>query len=255
MSIHSDETTSILSCRDLHCSYPGGAEALARVTFSVRQGERVGIIGPNGAGKSTLLRALIGLVPVDGDIIADGLRLAKHTLTEIRLRIGLVFQNPDDQLFSPTVGDDVAFGPSAMGLRREEVLERMRSALRDVGLEGAENRNPLLLSFGERRLAAIASVLSMRPTILAMDEPSSNLDPVHRRGLIRWIQDHTAYTLLLASHDLDMVAETCDRVLLLSRSIIADGPAHVLLRDSALLAAHGLEAPLGLQSLRFHSDS
>lgn len=244
----------ILACRDLHCSYPDGTVALDGVDLTVHAGERVALIGPNGAGKSTLLRAIIGLLPSDGDIIVAGMRLSEQNVRDIRQRMGLVFQNPDHQLFSPTVEEDVAFGPAALGCSRDEVDERTRLALDAVGMRDEAYRNPLQLSYGERRRAAIATVLSMRPAILAMDEPSSNLDPAHRRDLIRWLQQEDACTLLLATHDLDMVAETCDRVLLLSRRIIADGETRTLLTDNDLLAAHGLEAPLGLQRLRFRDD-
>jgi cobalt/nickel transport system ATP-binding protein len=225
--------------------------ALDGVDFELRRGERVALIGPNGAGKSTLLRALIGLLPFEGTVMIDGTQLGKSTLRTVRSRMGLVFQNPDDQLFSPSIAEDVAFGPAAMGLPSDEVAARTREALADVGLEAAAERNPLQLSFGERRLAAIAAVLSMRPAVLAMDEPSSNLDPAHRRRLIRWLQSHDDFTLLLASHDLDMAAETCSRVILLSKHVVADAPARAILADEALLTAHGLELPLGLQRTAF----
>jgi len=233
--------------------YRDGVEALSGVSFRVDAGERVGIVGPNGAGKSTLLRAFVGVQPFIGEIRIDGLRMEKHNLREIRSRIGLVFQNPDDQLFSSTIREDVAFGPLAMGYSGEEARIRVEEALASVGMEYAAGRNPLHLSFGERRLAAIATVLSMQPSILAMDEPSSNLDPRHRRRLIDWLNSGADFTLLLASHDLDMVAQCCDRVLILDTSIRADAPAHELLTDAELLAAHGLEPPLGFQKLEFRS--
>jgi len=244
------DTAVILECREVRSSYPDGTQALMDVSFSMREGERVALIGPNGAGKSTLLRALIGVQPSEGDIHVDGIRLTTKTLRDIRTRVGLIFQNPDDQLFSPTIEEDVGFGPAAMGLSREEVRERVRTALEDVGL-GDADRNPLHLSFGERRLAAIAAVLSMRPALLAMDEPTSNLDPAHRRRLIRWLRKRESETILLATHDLDMVAETCDRVILLSRRVAADGSARDILTDTDLLAEHGLEPPLGMQGIEF----
>jgi cobalt/nickel transport system ATP-binding protein len=241
----------LLTCVDVRCVYPDDSVALDGVCFSLRRGERVGLIGPNGAGKSTLLRALIGVQDFGGSITIDGIHLRPSTAREVRQRIGLVFQNPDDQLFSPSIAEDVAFGPRSMGLPREEAAKRTIEALVSVDLRDMADRNPMHLSFGERRRAAIASVLSMRPLLLAMDEPSSNLDPVHRRRLMEWLNAQPDLTLLLATHDLDMVAETCDRVLLLSRSIAADGHAREILTDTALLATHGLEAPLGLQSLIF----
>lgn len=242
----------ILDCRGLHCAWPGGALALEDVDLTMRRGERVALIGPNGAGKSTLLRALIGLVPFEGEIHVEGLALRKSTLRDIRLRIGLVFQHPDDQLFSPSIAEDVAFGPAAMGLSADEVTERVREALDTTGLGEMAARNPLELSYGERRRAAIATVLSMRPVLLAMDEPSSNLDPAHRRRLIRWLQEQTDLTLLLATHDLDMAAETCTRAVLLSRRIVADGPIRDILADRALLERHDLEPPLGMQGMRYY---
>ena len=244
------DTAMMLECRDVRSSYPDGTQALENVSFRMHAGERIALVGPNGAGKSTLLRALIGVQPSDGEIFVDGVRLTKKTLRDIRMRVGLIFQNPDDQLFSPTIEEDVGFGPAAMGLSRDEVRARVHAALEDVGLGGA-GRNPLHLSFGERRLAAIAAVLSMRPALLAMDEPTSNLDPAHRRRLIRWLRERERESILLATHDLDMVAETCDRVILLSRRIAADGPARDILTDTGLLAAHGLEPPLGMQGLEF----
>jgi cobalt/nickel transport system ATP-binding protein len=251
MAASNGYTDHILSCHALHCGYPSGVTALDGVDFSLRRGEHTAIIGPNGAGKSTLLRALIGLLPFEGDIVVDGMRLDSASLHAVRSRVGLVFQNPDDQLFSPTIAEDVAFGPAAMGLPRDEVSTRTREALETVGLSAASTRNPLQLSFGERRLAAIATVLAMRPAILAMDEPSSNLDPAHRRRLIRWLQSQPDFTLLLASHDLDMVAETCPRVILLSTTVVAEGAAADILADRDLLEAHGLEIPLGMQGMRF----
>jgi cobalt/nickel transport system ATP-binding protein len=236
---------------ELASSYSDGAEALKGISFAIGHGERVGIVGPNGAGKSTLLRCMVGVQPFTGELRIDGSQLGKRTLRDVRMRLGLVFQNPDDQLFSSTVYDDVAFGPLAMGVPTAEVRLRVADALRSVGLVYAADRNPLQLSFGERRLAAIASVLSMRPRILAMDEPSSNLDPRHRRRLIDWLNAHAGVTLLLVSHDLDMVAQCCDRVLLLNTSIVADAPAHEILTDEALLRQHELELPLGLQRLVF----
>ncbi|MBN1447302.1 MAG: ABC transporter ATP-binding protein [Bacteroidetes bacterium] len=244
----------MLICRGVRSRYPDGTLALDAVDVSIKRGERVALIGPNGAGKSTLLRVLPGLQPFDGTVIVDGIVLSDKTQREVRQRIGLVFQNPDDQLFSPTIGEDVGFGPAAMGCSRTEVRERTASALAAMGLETLGPKNPLHLSFGERRRAAIATVLAMHPSLLAMDEPGSNLDPLHRRRLIAWLCEHEEYTLLLATHDLDMAAQTCDRVLLLSQHIVADGSARSILTDTALLTAHGLEPPLGLQELRFRGE-
>lgn len=241
----------LLSCHGLSASYTGGSPVLEDVDLTLHRGERVALIGPNGAGKSTLLRACIGLLPFEGEIRVDGIVLGKSTLREIRMRVGLVFQHPDDQLFSPSVAEDVAFGPAALRLSPAEVEARLHDALDAVGLRHLASRSPLELSFGERRRAAIATVLSMRPALLAMDEPSSNLDPAHRRQLIRWLNEREDLTLLLATHDLDMAAETCTRAILLSRRIVADGPARDILSDRMLLERHGLEPPLGMQGMRY----
>lgn len=241
-----------LHCAQLASSYADGRSVLRDLTFTMMRGERVALVGPNGAGKSTLLRVLVGVQPFTGTVSVDGIDLTPSTAAAVRCRVGLVFQNPDDQLFSPTVGDDVAFGPAALGVPQEERDQRVKEALRAVGLDDAAAANPAHLSFGERRRAAIATVLSMRPALLALDEPSSNLDPRHRRGLIDWLNSRADLTLLLATHDLDMAAETCDRVLLLSRCVAADGPARDVLSDAALLSRYGLEPPLALQSLQFH---
>ena len=248
-----DPSVPLLDCRALHASYDGGAPVLDAVDLAIRRGERVALIGPNGAGKSTLLRALIGLVPYQGEIHVDGLALRKSTQRDIRMRVGLVFQHADDQLFSPSIAEDVAFGPAAMGFPPDDVASRTREALAATGLSGLSARNPLELSYGERRRAAIATVLAMRPLLLAMDEPSSNLDPAHRRRLIRWLQEQDGLTLLLATHDLDMAAETCNRAVLLSRRIVADGPLRDVLADRDLLARHDLEPPLGMQGMRYYT--
>ncbi len=244
-------SSAFLRCTQLSTKYANRHSVLHDVSFAIARGERVALIGPNGAGKSTLLRVLVGVQPYAGSVSVDGIALTPSAAAQVRSRVGLVFQNPDDQLFSPTVGDDVAFGPAAHGIEGDERDERVAEALRAVGLDAAAERNPAHLSFGERRRAAIATVLSMRPALLALDEPSSNLDPRHRRGLIEWLNSRPDLTLLLATHDLDMAAETCDRAILLSGSIAADGPAREVLSDTQLLARHGLEPPLGLQSLRF----
>jgi cobalt/nickel transport system ATP-binding protein len=248
------EAMPAIECIDLRSGYDDNADVLSGVTIRISNGERVGLIGPNGAGKTTLLRTMVGVQPYEGTLRIEGRDVGGSALREVRMKTGLVFQNPDDQLFSPTIWDDVMFGPLAMGTDLESARRQAEEALDSVGMSHARDRNPLQLSFGERRLAAIAAVLSMRPSILAMDEPSSNLDPRHRRGLIDWLCRAEGYTLLLASHDLDMVAECCERVLVLDKWIVADGPTRVVLTDAGLLARHGLEAPLALQPLRFRGD-
>ena len=232
----------------LRYAYPDGTQALRDINLEVAKGERVALIGPNGAGKTTLLLHLNGLLRGEGQIEIAGIPLEDGTLGEIRRIVGLVFQDPDDQLFMPRVFDDVAFGPLNLGLPEPEVQERVREALRFVGLEGFEERAPHRLSFGERKRVALATVLAMRPQILALDEPTSNLDPRSRRELIKLLKGINE-TLLIATHDLELVLALCQRAVLLDGGeIIADGPAPELLADEHLMLAHGLEVPLSLNA-------
>ncbi|MCB2205764.1 energy-coupling factor ABC transporter ATP-binding protein [bacterium] len=248
-------TDTLLHCAIESCDYPDGRRALGHVHFSIAKGERVGLIGPNGAGKSTLLRALLGLQSVTGSITIDGITLSASTADKVRTRIGLVFQQADDMLFSPTVCKDIAFGLAAQGLPGPEIEQRTSDVLRDVDLLDRAECNPAELSVGEQRRAAIAAVIAMQPAVLAMDEPASNLDPRHRRMLIDWLNSRPGLTLLLASHDLDLVAACCDRVILLSTNVAADGPTRRILTDEKLLRAHELELPPGMQSTTFrHQD-
>ncbi|MBL7139393.1 MAG: ABC transporter ATP-binding protein [Planctomycetes bacterium] len=236
----------VLELADVRYRYPTGAEALRGVTFAVQPGEHVALAGPNGAGKSTLVLAMAGFVSAAGTI-----RVAGHTLTpgsarDVRRHLGLVFQDADDQLFMPRVADDVAFGPATMGLEPEEVRARVGEALAAVGLEGYEDREPYHLSVGEKRRAALATVLAMRPQILVLDEPSADLDPRGRRMLIDLLRPMTS-TLMVITHDLDLVVETCRRVVVLDAgAVVADGPVREVLSDRALVEAHGLEVPLRL---------
>lgn len=225
-------------------TYADGTEALRAVDLSISQGERVGLVGPNGAGKSTLLLHLNGLLEGEGRIEVCGLPVSDGRLDEVRMKVGLVFQDPDDQLFMPTVFDDVAFGPLNMDLERAEVERRVEEALREVDMQHAVERSSHHLSFGERKRVCMATVLAMSPEILALDEPTTNLDPRHRRQLIELLRGFEL-TTLVASHDLDAVLELCDRVVLLDGGrIVADGDARDILADRALLEAHGLELPL-----------
>lgn len=237
---------ALLELDDVRYAYPGGPEALRGITLRMEARERVALVGPNGAGKSTLLLALAGLIPARGAIRVDGLPLERSTLREIRQKVGLVFQDPHDQLFMPTLAEDVAFGPSLMGLPREEVDRRVRAALEAVGLEGLGARAPHHLSGGERRAAALATVLPMEPELLALDEPTSGLDPRSRRRVIRLLQGQDR-ALLVATHDLEMALELCGRVALLDGGLLAaEGPPRRLFTDAALLEAHGLEVPPSL---------
>jgi cobalt/nickel transport system ATP-binding protein len=237
----------LIQLNDLKFAYADGTQALKGVSFTVCRSERVGLVGPNGAGKSTLILHLNGVFRSDGSVRICGLPVTKRNLLEVRSRVGLVFQDPDDQLFMPTVFEDIAFGPLNMGLSVEDVRGRVERALEAVGLSGLEAKAPYHLSGGQKRAVAIATVLSMEPQVLVMDEPASNLDPRGRRRLIHLLKTFDV-TLLIASHDLEMVLELCERCILLDDGrVVADRPARELLADAALLEAHGLEKPLSLR--------
>lgn len=236
----------MIALKDVSFAYEPGRPALDGVSFRIAKGEAVGLIGANGAGKSTLMKALLGLVDAEGEIAVDGLRVEKRNLPEIRRRLGCVLQNSDDQMFMPTVFEDMIFGPLNYGLSREEAETRADAALAQLGLEALKHRHNHRLSGGEKRMAAIATILAMRPDALLMDEPTGALDPRNRRIVIDAIRG-LPQAKLIASHDLDMILDTCDRAILLSSGrVAADGPAGEMLRDRALLEAHGLELPLSL---------
>lgn len=240
--------------QDLYYAYPDGTPALRGVDLLVEEGESVGIVGPNGAGKSTLLLHLNGILTGRGEVKIFGLPVIRENLREIRRRVGLVFQDPDDQLFSPTVFDDVAFGPLNMGLTREEVVEVVDQALREVGLAGLERKSAFHLSFGQKKRAALATVLSMNPDLLVLDEPSSNLDPRARRELSELLQGMKV-TKLVVTHDLPFVFENCERVVVMDAGkVVADGDVFAILSDEKLLERHGLELPYGFFPLRPERD-
>jgi cobalt/nickel transport system ATP-binding protein len=239
----------VIRVAGLTYAYPGGLTALDRVSFEVRAGESVAVVGPNGAGKTTLFLCLAGVLRTrKGVLDLAGLDPADPgQRRSLPSRVGIVFQNSDDQLFCPTVFDDVAFGPLNLGLPPEEVRARVREGLERVGLAGFEQRVPLHLSGGEKRRVALAGVLAMRPDILLLDEPSMYLDPRGRRELIGLING-LGTTRLIAAHDLEFILQTCGRVLLLDGGrLIADGPTRQVLADADLMEAHGLEIPYSLR--------
>ena len=235
--------------RNLHFSYPDGHEALRDISFTIYHGESVGIIGANGAGKSTILMLLMGILfPDSGEVLVGDVHLTKKTLPMIRQRLGLVFQNPDDQLFMTNVYDDVAFGPRNYKLDEEDVNDRVMKALELVGISELKDRAPFKLSGGEKRAASIASVLSMEPDVLIMDEPTSALDPKARRRVIELLNSFK-HTKIITSHDLDLVLETCKRVIVVENGkISADGASNEILTDRNLLDSCGLELPLSIQT-------
>jgi cobalt/nickel transport system ATP-binding protein len=239
-------STPVLDLRGLAFRYPGSQQALFGVDLHVHAGERVALLGPNGAGKTTLVLHLNGVLRAGaGTVSVSGLSVDDANLAEIRRRVGIVFQDPDDQLFMPTVRDDVAFGPANLGLRGAELEARVAMALAAVGVADLADRVPHHLSFGQRRRVAIATVLAMEPDILVLDEPTSNLDPASRRELADILRA-LPVTVLMVTHDLPYAAELCERSLILYGGVVvADGPTLELLADPELLASHRLELPWG----------
>ncbi len=254
--------------RDLHYAYPDGHVALRGVNLTVPRGERVALLGPNGAGKTTLVLHLNGILhsggpgsirggsqhhPGGGHVEVGGLAVNpadRSRLTEIRRRVGIVFQDPDDQLYMPTVAEDVAIGPANLGLRGAELKQRVDEALDAVGMSEHRDRTPHHLSFGQRRRVAVATVLAMRPEILVLDEPSSNLDPASRRELAE-ILLRLDVTILMVTHDLPYALQLCPRSVILDQgAVVADGPTAEILADPELLSRHRLELPYGFSVTR-----
>ena len=244
-----------LQVQGLSYSYGEGRTVLSGIEFNVAHGERVAVVGPSGAGKSTLLMHLNGLLPdrLPGDserasVVVSNLAVRKSSVAEVRRLIGFVFQDPDDQLFCPTVREDVGFGPLILKLPREEVFQRIAQSLEQVGLAGFENRSTLQLSTGERKRVCLAGVMACQPSVLVLDEPFANLDPRARRSLVDILREF-AGAQVIATHDLDFVVELCDRVIILDDGEIkADGPVRDVLSDSVLITKHGLEVPWRLRT-------
>ena len=239
-------TEPVLDVRGLAHAYPDGHQALFGVDLRIEVGERVALLGPNGAGKTTLVHHLNGILEAgEGTVVVSGLPVTRKNLREIRRRVGIVFQDPDDQLFSATVRDDVAFGPRNLGIKGPELERRVQDALEQVGMAAKIDRPPHHLSFGERRRVAVATVLAMEPEILVLDEPSSNLDPASRRELADVVRSLDV-TVLMVTHDLPYALELCPRALVLAGGVIvADAPTADVMSDDALMRAHRLELPFG----------
>ena len=228
-------------------AYDKAQPVIESLSFCIAKGESVGLIGANGAGKSTIMKLMLGLLEGKGEISVCGLPMTRANLSAIRQKLGFVLQDSDNQMFMPTVYEDMAFGPRNYGLSREETEQRIDAVLAQLGLQDLKHRYNHKISGGEKRMAAIATILAMEPEAILMDEPSTALDPVNRRTIIRTI-NALPQTKLIASHDLDMILDTCSRVLLLSHGkIVADGEPDIILRDKALLEANRMELPFCLQ--------
>ncbi len=237
----------MIEFQQVNFAYEKERPVLRELSFRIGKGESVGLIGANGAGKSTVMKLLLGLAaPTAGRVLVDGIQVGKKTLPEIRRKLGFVLQNSDNQMFMPTVYEDMIFAPLNYGLSREEAERRVDAALEKLGMQALKHRHNHKISGGEKRMAAIATILAMEPEAVLMDEPTSALDPFNRRQVINTIRE-LKETKLITSHDLDMILDTCERVLLLSGGqIVADGPAEEILRDKALLEAHRMELPFCL---------
>ena len=236
----------MIEFQNVSFAYEKDRQILDNLSFSIERGEAVGLIGANGAGKSTVMKLLLGLLQGEGKILADGLEVRRDTLPEVRRKLGFVLQNSDNQMFMPTVYEDMIFAPLNYMLSREEAEARVDQVLARLGMEELKHRYNHKISGGEKRMAAIATILAMEPEAILMDEPSSALDPYNRRVVINTIRE-LKQTKLITSHDLDMILDTCERVILLSEGrIVADGPAEEILRDRELLEANRMELPLSL---------
>ena len=243
----------MLEFKNVSFSY-GDHPVLDNLSFKINDGEAVGLIGANGAGKSTIMKLVLGLLAGEGEICLDNIPVCKKNLAEIRKKIGFVLQDSDNQMFMPTVYEDMIFGPMNYGMSREDADRRVDEVLASLNLTELKHRSNHKISGGEKRMAAIATILAMQPEVILMDEPSTALDPVNRRTVINTVNS-LKQTKLIASHDLDMILDTCDRVILLSRGkIAADGDAEKILSDKALLEANRMELPFCLQGYHPHRE-
>lgn len=240
----------MIEFQNVSFSYENDHPVVQDLSFTIEKGETVGLIGANGAGKSTLMKLLLGLISGTGRITVDNMEMNEKNLAAIRQRIGFVLQDSDNQMFMPTVYEDMIFGPRNYGLSKEEADKRVDEVLAMLGLEALKHRHNHKISGGEKRMAAIATILAMQPEMILMDEPSTALDPVNRRTVINTI-NRLPQTKLIASHDLDMILDTCDRVILLSNGrIVADGRADIILQDKVLLECNRMELPFCLQGYK-----
>ena len=237
----------MIEFKNVSFSYEKSYPVLEDISFRIDDGESVGLIGANGAGKSTLMKILLGLLPYEGEVSVDGVAVEKKNLAQLRRKMGYVLQDSDNQMFMPTVYEDMIFAPRNYGMTKQEADDRVDEVLQQLGLEELKHRYNHKISGGEKRMAAIATILTMKPEIIIMDEPSTALDPVNRRTVINTVNG-LEMTKLIASHDLDMILDTCDRVILLHNgAIAADGTANEILRDKQLLEQHRMELPFCLQ--------
>ena len=237
----------MISFSDVSFAYEKSRSILEHISFKIDEGEAVGLIGANGAGKSTLMKILLGLLKAEGTVTVGGKEVCEKNLKEIRKTLGFVFQNSDNQMFMPTVVEDITFGLVNYGIRKDEAEVKADKILESLNIKDLKSRHNHTLSGGEKRMAAIATVLAMEPKVLLMDEPTSTLDPYNRRQVIN-IVNALPQTKIITSHDLDMILDTCSRVILLSDGkIVADGPAEQILKDQELLEAHRMELPFRFQ--------
>lgn len=240
----------MIEFKDVSFSYDTKTSVVQGINMMIHKGETVGLIGANGAGKSTIMKLMLGLLSGKGQITVDGLQMKKQNLSQIRQKIGFVLQDSDNQMFMPTVYEDMIFGPRNYGMTKEEAEARVDKVLTQLGLEDLKYRYNHKISGGEKRMAAIATILAMQPDVILMDEPSTALDPVNRRIIIQTIQS-LPQTKIIASHDLDMILDTCERVILLSHgTIVADGDCETILKDKELLEANRMELPFCLQGYK-----